>query len=111
MTDTLDKATLEAIREKSAWLSCGRRGEAAYMAVADDVPVLLAVFDAVVAEIAALRDGWKRDAAQARMASSYAQRTGNDLYRWHQGYADALERCAEALGLLEDGLRAVGEQR
>ena len=60
----------------------------------------------VMAQIAALRDGWKRDAAQARRASSQGKREGtaegNDLYRWHQGYADALERCAEALRLLED---------
>ena len=101
MTDALDKATLEAIREKSAWLHRGRRGEAAYMAVADDVPVLLAALDAVLAQITALRIRWEADAAALRRTAADFSPRGARSAQW-RAQADALERCAQALRMLED---------
>jgi uncharacterized protein YukE len=46
-------------------------------------------------QLAALVDGWRRDAAETY--SSASEGSG-----YHQGYAEALDRCAQALRMVLD---------
>lgn len=52
---------------------------------------------------------WQREIAENRQASARGKREntaeGRDLARYHQGYADALDRCVQALRLLQDSVR------
>ena len=58
-----------------------------------------------VAAIRAFIQGWQREITEHRQAARRGEHEGtsegNDLELYHRGYADALDRCVQALRMLE----------